>query len=209
MTFEVDEAGLTRRFFDMAAETHRRSWEIAATVITSGPDLHGVKLFDPMKAMSMMLGGSFFEGPGVETLVETPEETKPAAKPVAAKKPATAKKPAAKKAPAKAPLKAVAKKEPVAVVVETAPAAETADQSKPRFLSEPMGAADDLTKIKGIGEKLNEVLHKLGIYHYWQIAGWSEDNADWVNEHLQFKGRIEREKWIEQAKALSTAGAAE
>lgn len=187
LKLEFDEAGFTRKMFDMAAETHRRSWEIAANMITAGPDLHGFTPFDPMKAMSMVLGGSFFAGPGVDLEDAAQEASEKAA------------------AKSKPVLKAVAAEPPPVA----APVADIAETAKPRFLSEPMGAPDDLTRIKGIGEKLNEVLHRLGVYHFWQIAGWTEENAAWVNDHLQFKGRIQREDWIEQAKALSTAGAAE
>jgi NADH-quinone oxidoreductase subunit E len=42
----------------------------------------------------------------------------------------------------------------------------------------------------------------LGIWTYSQIAEWTPENAAWVEEHLSFKGRVEREEWVEQAKAL-------
>jgi len=64
------------------------------------------------------------------------------------------------------------------------------------------GPADDLQKIKGIGPKIAGILHELGIRQYAQIAAWNPDNVAWVNEHLRFKGRVERERWIEQARAL-------
>jgi len=63
---------------------------------------------------------------------------------------------------------------------------------------------DDLTRIKGIGPKIEGILHTLGVHHFHQIAGWSPDNVEWVNDHLRFKGRIQREQWIEQAKKLSS-----
>ncbi len=76
---------------------------------------------------------------------------------------------------------------------------------KPRLLDKPEGKIDDLKLIKGIGPKLENVLHDLGIFHFRQIANWNEDEVDWVNDHLVFSGRIEREKWIEQAKKLIDA----
>ncbi|MEM7238023.1 MAG: NADH-quinone oxidoreductase subunit NuoE [Pseudomonadota bacterium] len=64
------------------------------------------------------------------------------------------------------------------------------------------GGADDLKKIKGIGPKLEEKLHSLGVYHFDQIASWSASEVKWVDDELSFKGRIERDGWIAQAKAL-------
>jgi len=52
-------------------------------------------------------------------------------------------------------------------------------------------------------------LHALGIYHYDQIAGWSDAEVSWVDEHLKFKGRIARENWIGQAKTLAGGGETE
>ena len=65
--------------------------------------------------------------------------------------------------------------------------------------------ADDLRRIKGIGPKIAGILNELGIQRYDQIAAWSASDIDWVNERLRFKGRIEREEWIPQAKALLAA----
>jgi YidC/Oxa1 family membrane protein insertase len=63
-------------------------------------------------------------------------------------------------------------------------------------------AADDLTMIKGIGPKLQKKLNSLGINSYRQIAGWSEQDIDMVDEHLRFSGRIQRDRWVEQATKL-------
>jgi len=65
--------------------------------------------------------------------------------------------------------------------------------------------ADDLQVIKGIGPKIAAKLERLGIRRFEQIAGWSPEDIERVNEKLRFKGRIEREKWIPQARALVTA----
>ncbi len=67
------------------------------------------------------------------------------------------------------------------------------------------GKADDLQRISGVGPALEKTLHELGFFHFDQIAGWSPDEVQWVDERLRFKGRIEREEWIAQAKSL-TAG---
>jgi predicted flap endonuclease-1-like 5' DNA nuclease len=67
------------------------------------------------------------------------------------------------------------------------------------------GEADDLQQIKGIGPKIAGTLRDLGILRFEQIASWTPQNIEWVNEHLKFKGRIEREEWIPQARALIAA----
>lgn len=65
------------------------------------------------------------------------------------------------------------------------------------------GKADDLMKIKGIGPTLQRKLNTLGIYHYDQLLAWDAENAIWIGRQLNFPGRVEREDWIEQAKALA------
>ncbi|GAB5469041.1 MAG: hypothetical protein Kilf2KO_20710 [Rhodospirillales bacterium] len=76
--------------------------------------------------------------------------------------------------------------------------------TRPVGLEAPRGGkADDLKTIKGIGPANEENLHGLGIYHFDQVAGWSEAEAAWVGSFLSFPGRIEREEWIAQAKALA------
>jgi predicted flap endonuclease-1-like 5' DNA nuclease len=42
------------------------------------------------------------------------------------------------------------------------------------------------------------------IWHFAQIATWSAENVKWVGSYLAFPGRIDREKWIDQARALAT-----
>ena len=66
---------------------------------------------------------------------------------------------------------------------------------------------DDLQQIKGIGPKIADRLNELGVLRLQQIAEWTPENIDRVNQHLKFKGRIEREEWIPQAKALIAARA--
>jgi len=63
--------------------------------------------------------------------------------------------------------------------------------------------ADDLSLINGIGPKIVGTLQDLGVYRFDQIASWTQTNIDWVEDHLKFKGRIQREKWIAQAKKLA------
>ena len=61
---------------------------------------------------------------------------------------------------------------------------------------------DNLTLIKGIGMVIAKQLNDLGVYYFEQIAIWEEEDIAKVDQYLAFKGRIKREKWVEQAKDL-------
>ncbi len=115
-------------------------------------------------------------------------------------------------APAPAPAPAAAKpaeEKPVPKVVEAqgqADAEKVPEQHKPTLLEAARdGKPDDLKLIAGVGPKLEELLHKLGVFHYDQIASWNEMNIKWVDQHLgSFRGRALRDKWIEQSSKLAT-----
>ncbi len=93
---------------------------------------------------------------------------------------------------------------PAPRVAGTAPEAEG---TKPALLTAARGGQpDDLKLIKGVGPKLERLLHELGVYHYDQIAAWTETEIAWVDARLKFKGRIEREDWVAQARALAGKG---
>ena len=62
------------------------------------------------------------------------------------------------------------------------------------------GAADDLKELSGVGPALEKKLHAAGVTTFAQIAAWTEEDVAAMDEKLSFKGRIEREGWIEQAK---------
>ena len=65
------------------------------------------------------------------------------------------------------------------------------------------GEADDLEEVNGIGPMLCELLNEIGVFYFWQIAEWGPDEVEWVDEKLEhFKGRIQRDKWVEQAVKL-------
>ncbi|SDU12262.1 NADH-quinone oxidoreductase subunit NuoE [Stappia sp. ES.058] len=89
-------------------------------------------------------------------------------------------------------------------------AGEGVPESEPELLKGARGGkADDLKKIKGVGPKIEGTLNDLGVYHFDQIAGWDEANKAWVDTRLKFKGRIDREDWIGQAKQLADGGETE
>ncbi|MEO0977255.1 MAG: NADH-quinone oxidoreductase subunit E [Pseudomonadota bacterium] len=124
--------------------------------------------------------------------------------PVPAKKAEPKAKTPAKKeadAPKAADSKPAAKK--AAAAVDDAKS-DVVDEKAPETLSAPRdGKADDLKKLKGVGPKLEATLHELGFYHFDQVAKWGPAEVAWVDSRLKFKGRIERDGWIEQAKLLA------
>jgi len=77
---------------------------------------------------------------------------------------------------------------------------------KPQQLKEPRaGKKDDLKLIKGIGEVLEGILNENGIYHFDQIANWSDEDVEWMNSNvIYFPKKIEREDWRGQAKILNS-----
>ncbi len=82
---------------------------------------------------------------------------------------------------------------------------EENDEYKPNVLDAPRNnKADNLCRIKGIGFVIEEKLHNLGVFHFDQIAAWTEEEIAWVDSHLAFSGRIKREDWIGQAQKLAT-----
>ena len=70
-------------------------------------------------------------------------------------------------------------------------------------------AADDLKRIRGVGVLVEKKLNAMGITTYQQVANWSADEVSRLNSTLDFRGRIERENWIEQARILSAGGQTE
>jgi len=85
------------------------------------------------------------------------------------------------------------KKEKHAVRQETATDETAASAARP----------DNLQEIKGIGAVLEKKLNALGIERFEQIASWSETDIAKIDETLNFRGRIQRERWVEQAQELA------
>ncbi|WP_226780550.1 NADH-quinone oxidoreductase subunit E [Oceaniglobus trochenteri] len=72
------------------------------------------------------------------------------------------------------------------------------------------GKPDDLKMIKGVGPKLEQVLHDLGFFHFDQVAAWTPAEIAWVDQNLEgFHGRVTRDDWVSQAKILATGGETE
>ena len=107
-------------------------------------------------------------------------------------------KPAAKKA-----TKPVAKK-----TVKAAPKAKAKAATEPKTdengrLTKPVGTPDDLKLIKGVGAVLERRLNEAGVFHFWQIAQMRKAQIDALEAVLRFRGRMVRDNWKAQARALA------
>ncbi len=70
-------------------------------------------------------------------------------------------------------------------------------------------SSNDLKRIRGVGVLIEKKLNSMGVVSYEQIANWTAQDIDRVSQQLDFKGRIERENWVEQARILASGGATE
>ncbi|MEQ8165993.1 50S ribosomal protein L21 [Pelagibacterium sp.] len=61
---------------------------------------------------------------------------------------------------------------------------------------------DDVKLIGGVGPALEKKLAAAGITSLTQIAKWTKADVAKFDEELDFKGRIERDEWVDQAKEL-------
>lgn len=83
---------------------------------------------------------------------------------------------------------------------------DTLDQ--PQGIGAPRyGMRDDLTQIVGVLPVVETALNRIGVYHFDQVAEWSDANSAWVEAHLGIGGRVDREHWREQARELATIAA--
>ena len=92
---------------------------------------------------------------------------------------------------------------------EEAPKVEAKAEPKPEKKAAPKKAApkaaagaDDLKKLTGVGPALEKKLHEQGVTTFAQIASWGPEEIADMDDKLSFKGRIERDGWVDQAKAL-------
>lgn len=146
-------------------------------------------------------GGSKAAANGKQSSSKTTKAEKAPSKKSPVKKPA-AKKPVAKKSATSTSKTTSSGKKPARAPV--------AADGKPAVLTAPRaGGGDDLKQLKGVGPALEKTLNELGFYHFDQIAAWRKKEVEWVDSRLRFKGRIERDEWIKQAKVLAKGGSTE
>ncbi|MBO6717474.1 MAG: ATP-binding cassette domain-containing protein [Rhizobiaceae bacterium] len=104
----------------------------------------------------------------------------------------------ARKSPSSGKKASKASTQTVAKEAGTHPGKQPAGSAKPGA-----GGADNLTRIGGIGPANEKKLNAVGIWHFSQIASWKKAEVEWIGSYLSFPGRIEREDWVKQAKALA------
>ena len=167
------------------------------------------------QAQILATGGETYYSRRRDRGVPMPESASPAAPAPAMEAP----KPAAPAAAIKAPT-------PVVVAARAASVAESSTPSdfshlrsvrsealrgedSARGSARNAGDVDDLKRIRGIGVLIEKKLNSLGITQYEQVANWTGADIERISRILDFKGRIEREHWIEQARILATGGQTE
>ncbi len=92
------------------------------------------------------------------------------------------------------------KGKPAAKAEESAPAEETTTLEA---LAEPQGEKDDLKKIRGITKAHEKKLNERGIFHFWQVAAFTQDNLDEIDRLLHGNGQIAKGDWVDQARELT------
>lgn len=160
--------------YDMVAETLM----IKEAVVTDGPMSRRFKPRARGSAAAIRKRTSHISITLIEGEEEEEKPKRKAAKKAAPKAAAPAKEaaPASDEAPAK---------EDLGLVYESAP-----------------DEVDDLKKISGVGPALEEKLNGFGVYTFQQIADWTPENIVAFDNLLSFKGRIERDNWLEQANSF-------
>ncbi len=89
-------------------------------------------------------------------------------------------------------------------VAAAAPKKAAAPKAEKAAAPKAAAGADDLKQLSGVGPALEKKLHEAGVTSFAQIAAWTDAEVEEFGEKLSFKGRIEREGWIEQAKELAS-----
>jgi predicted flap endonuclease-1-like 5' DNA nuclease len=175
------------------------------------------------QAQILATGGETYYSRRMDRGIPMPETAEPAAPaPAAVASPAPAPiASASEPALALAPTPAPAPAPPAASSGPAAPATDVAHLRSVRseaLLGEEAARAtsmrslndvDDLKRIRGIGVLIEKKLNSLGITNYEQVANWTGADIERISRILDFKGRIERENWIEQARILATGGQTE
>jgi predicted flap endonuclease-1-like 5' DNA nuclease len=149
-------------------------------------------------AAASVSSGALATAPSTDTSGHSTDAT--ASKSTTVAIPAAAK-PAAAKAAAK----------PAAAKAAAKPAAAKAAKAKPAVLAKAReGGPDDLKMIKGVGPVLEKALHETGVFHFDQVAAWTNVDARWFDDNVKgANGRVVRDGWIKQARILAKGGTTE
>ncbi len=94
---------------------------------------------------------------------------------------------------------------PTAAPQTPLPVASEVKEGSRNLLSQPVfGKPDDLKLIKGVANVLEKMLHRIGVYYFWQVADWRAEDVKYANDQLEgFKGRIKRDAWVAQCRKLT------
>lgn len=173
----------------------------------------GVAAAEPELAAEKAFGaiGQNERHPGSESVVETTAASEPETatsnKPPPAETTAAAAPPATVDTnPSETPSRPATNAEasPPPPPVAPAPSGVAPAQHQPPGIGAPRhGMRDDLTQIVGVLPVAETVLNRVGIYHYDQLAEWTDEHVHWVETHLGVPGRVAREQWREQARELA------
>lgn len=87
------------------------------------------------------------------------------------------------------------------------PTAETGGPT-PLFQKQD-GPADDLKLISGVGPVLEGKLNGVGITKWSQVAAMTPEEIERLESSLNFKGRVGRDNWLQQAEVLARGGVEE
>lgn len=181
-----------------SAVVHSLDWQVADSTNQRHAILGGTAPLPPREDYAEDAAPAEEPGAG-EAPVAQPAATRPArARPALAAAP----KPAAKAR------KAPAAKAPRAAGIDAAMGRTHEDAPKNAdtllLLAPRDGKADDLKQIAGVGPALERLLNEVGVWHFDQIAGWKAKDIAFVDAKLKtFKGRITRDGWVKQARALA------
>jgi len=78
----------------------------------------------------------------------------------------------------------------------------TTNTGPKRFKAAKNGEKDDLTQIIGLDGSTEKMLNRLGVYYLYQVADWGPARIKWIEEKIDAEGRVERERWVAQARTL-------
>jgi predicted flap endonuclease-1-like 5' DNA nuclease len=231
----VDVKGLSEALH-VGGRVERENWVGQAQILAAGGETyysrrvdHGVPVPEGVDPAAAVAAETPAPAPAPEPAVAAPAAPEPVA-------PAPAPEPEVVAQPTPAPQPAPVVAAPAAPAPEPAPAqapvaaaaaathagdngfahlrsvrseALLGEDSARALTSRPAGDSDDLKRIRGIGVLIEKKLNSLGIVCYEQIANWTGADIERISRLLDFKGRIEREAWIEQARILATGGQTE
>jgi NADH-quinone oxidoreductase subunit E len=176
----------------------------------------GRKASSPFGGQSSLTDPALFDGSGVGAWQKKFLEAAAAATAAAATAVTSASTAPASAAPAPAAAKAPATPAPATAAPATASTsaplaaatfiAATGPGKRPPLLASARdGKGDDLSLIWGVAEKLQKKLNENGIWHFDQIAAWTPLECMWIEAHIEgMQGRLDRDRWIEQAKKLAS-----